>query len=380
MFHTNLLNRMRTLAYFFLYLSIALFLTSCSGQVDEGSLPVLSVSSEVIDRAEDQTAVFTVTYNGQDVTSAASVQLVEDSGAVPLSSAVFTPETAGTYMFVASYDGKMSNNVTVKVVDSTPVVVESAYNRHVCVVEFTGAWCINCPYGYDLIYEKLSLPSNRKYKETMHLCAFHSDEEGRDDNAIPETQDVFDLCDGLIAESLQYPSFCVDFHTAGILTDDGIGSFIPAIKASHEQYPAHCGVAVSSKLNADGTQASVTARIASELTSDYRMIILVIENMIKGWQKTTLYPEGQEDYIHSHVVRKVVTAYTGTFTGEKLSDSALIKSGEEAVKTWTVDVESDWVLENTQIYAIALDSNGRANNMNLCAIDGGDSGYDLKNK
>lgn len=376
----NMQNKMKKIGDFFAIFVVALMAIACSGQVDDSSLPMLSVDSEEIDIADGGTAVFTVTYNGVDVTSSSSVTLTADSGAYELPDAVFVPEAAGTYVFVATYEGKMSNTVSVKVVDSTPVVVESAYNRHVCVVEFTGAWCINCPYGYDLIYEKLSLPSNRKYKETMHLCAFHSDEEGRDDNAIPETQDVFDLCDGLIAESLQYPSFCVDFHTAGILTDDGIGSFIPAIKASHEQYPAHCGVAVSSKLNADGTQASVTARIASELTSDYRMIILVIENMIKGWQKTTLYPEGQEDYIHSHVVRKVVTAYTGTFTGEKLSDSALIKSGEEAVKTWTVDVESDWVLENTQIYAIALDSNGRANNMNLCAIDGGDSGYDLKNK
>lgn len=376
----NMQNKMKKIGDFFAIFVVALIAIACSGQVDDSSLPMLSVDSEEIDIADGGTAVFTVTYNGVDVTSSSSVTLTADSGAYELPDAVFVPEAAGTYVFVATYEGKMSNTVSVKVVDSTPVVVESAYNRHVCVVEFTGAWCINCPYGYDLIYEKLSLPSNRKYKETMHLCAFHSDEEGRDDNAIPETQDVFDLCDGLIAESLQYPSFCVDFHTAGILTDDGIGSFIPAIKASHEQYPAHCGVAVSSKLNADGTQASVTARIASELTSDYRMIILVIENMIKGWQKTTLYPEGQEDYIHSHVVRKVVTAYTGTFTGEKLSDSALIKSGEEAVKTWTVDVESDWVLENTQIYAIALDSNGRANNMNLCAIDGGDSGYDLKNK
>lgn len=376
----NMQNKMKKIGDFFAIFVVALIAIACSGQVDDSSLPMLSVDSEEIDIADGGTAVFTVTYNGVDVTSSSSVTLTADSGAYELPDAVFVPEAAGTYVFVATYEGKMSNTVSVKVVDSTPVVVESAYNRHVCVVEFTGAWCINCPYGYDLIYEKLSLPSNRKYKETMHLCAFHSDEEDRDDNAIPETQDVFDLCDGLIAESLQYPSFCVDFHTAGILTDDGIGSFIPAIKASHEQYPAHCGVAVSSKLNADGTQASVTARVASELTSDYRMIILVIENMIKGWQKTTLYPEGQEDYIHSHVVRKVVTAYTGTFTGEKLSDSALIKSGEEAVKTWTVDVESDWVLENTQIYAIALDSNGRANNMNLCAIDGGDSGYDLKNK
>lgn len=374
----NMQNKMKKIGDFFAIFVVALMAIACSGQVDDSSLPMLSVDSEEIDIADGGTAVFTVTYNGVDVTSSSSVTLTADSGAYELPDAVFVPEAAGTYMFVATYEGKMSNTVSVKVVDSTPVLVESAYNRHVCVVEFTGAWCINCPYGYSLMYEKLSLPSNRKYQDTMHICAFHSDEEGRDDYALPQTQDVFDLCDAMLPESLAYPSFCVDFRTAGILTDDGIGSFVPAIKASHEQYPAHCGVAVSSELDADKTRATVTARISSELTSDYRMIILVIENMIKGWQKTTLYPDGKEDYIHNHVVRKVVTSYTGTFTGEKLADSAQIEAGEEGTKTWTFDIDSDWVLENTQIYAIALDSYGRANNMNLCAIDGGDSGYDLK--
>jgi hypothetical protein len=41
-------------------------------------------------------------------------------------------------------------------------------------------------------------------------------------------------------------------------------------------------------------------------------------------------------------------------------------------------VDKRWVLENTQIYALALDQNGYVNNMNVCAFDGGDSGYDLK--
>lgn len=374
----NMLNRMKSLTYIFSAVAVLFLASACTGQVDDNSLPVLTVSAGQIDMAAGETAVFTVTFDGKDVTSESSVAFAESSSTDALAGAVFTPESTGTFVFVAEYDGRTSNTVTVNVVDSTPVKVESIYNRQVCVVELTGAWCINCPGGYSLMFEKLSIPSNKKYKETMHLCAFHSNLEGTDDLAIPATQDVYKLCDALTKESLAYPSFCVDFHTAGILAEDSIGEFIPAIKASHELYPAHCGVAVSSQLNADKTQATVTASIASELTSDYRMIILVIENKIEGWQKTTLYPEGQDDYIHSHVVRKVVTSYSSTFTGEKLTDSAQIKAGEEASKTWTVDLDSAWVPENTMIYAIALDKDGHANNMNVCAIDGGDSGYDLK--
>jgi hypothetical protein len=72
----------------------------------------------------------------------------------------------------------------------------------------------------------------------------------------------------------------------------------------------------------------------------------------------------------------VVTANVGK--GEKMTDDSRIAAGQEAVKTWSVDIDNRWVLENTKVYAIALDKNGHSNNMNVCAIDGGDSGYDLK--
>ena len=79
-----------------------------------------------------------------------------------------------------------------------------------------------------------------------------------------------------------------------------------------------------------------------------------------------------------HVVRQVVTTYSGTFTGEKLTDDGRIAAGTEVSKKWTVDVDRRWVLENTEIYALVLDADGYVNNMNICHIDGGDSGYDLK--
>ena len=61
-----------------------------------------------------------------------------------------------------------------------------------------------------------------------------------------------------------------------------------------------------------------------------------------------------------------------------MTSDGKIAAGQEAVKKWTVDIDKRWVLANTAVYALALDSNGYVNNMNVCAIDGGDSGYDLK--
>ena len=106
-------------------------------------------------------------------------------------------------------------------------------------------------------------------------------------------------------------------------------------------------------------------------------MVLVVQDGITGYQKHGTYGE-LDDYVHNHVVRQVVTAYTDTFTGEKLTGDGVILSGEEASKTWALEIDSRWVLENTSVYALALDRNGYVNNMNVCQIDGGDSGYDLK--
>lgn len=364
----NMLNKMKILKNTFAALSAAVLL-SCSGNVDDTSLPVLKAGDVEIDLASETRTEFTVTYNGADVTG----ESVISSPTAEVKGNVFMPQQEGTYTFVAEYSGRLSNEVTVNVIDSAPEYVESKYDKHVCVIEFTGAWCINCPEGYDKMMGVLSKPSMAKYKENIHICAFHSDLEGTDTLAIPATQDVFKLFDGLA-----YPSFATDLRESGVLTSEGISLFQPSIMASFNDYPAHCGVAVSSTLNPDGTEAEVTARVMSEKTSDYRVVILVVQDRIKGWQKTPMFSEGQPDYNHSHVVRKVVTSYSGTFTGEKLTDGGRIAAGSEASKTWTVDIDSRWVLENTEIYAIVLDKDGYVNNMNVCHIDGGDSGYDLK--
>lgn len=367
-YHMFILNDMRTVNSIFSFLAAAVFAVACSGNIDDASLPELSVSDTEIDLATETQAVFTVTYNGVDVTSESVIYSVLST--IELQGNVYTPENEGEVQFYAVYNELESNRVTVNTIN-TAVQVESKYDRHVSVIEFTGAWCINCPEGYDKMMGVLSKPSMAKYKENIHICAFHSDLEGDDDLAIPETQDVFNLFD-----DLAYPSFTTDLRVSGILTSEGISDFQPSLIASFEEFTPHCGVAVSSVLA--GGKADVTVKVASEKTSAYRVVVLVVEDKIKSMQKTPLYSEGQADYLHRHVVRKVVTDYSGTFTGEKLTSDGIIAAGNEASDTWSFDLDGQWVPENTEIYALVLDENGYVNNMNLCEIDGGDSGYALK--
>ena len=365
-----IMNKMKIFRKIFSAL-MAVVLVSCTGTVDDTAKPVLMAENVEVDLLQPSDIVFAVSYNGADVTAAS--QIYTTDGLLTLEGAVFTPSEVGEYEFVAEYNGVQSLPLLITVIDTTPAAVESKFERKVCVAEFTGAWCINCPGGYSNMQLVFSLPAMKNLKDDIYLAAFHSDLEGTDSLAIPATQDVFNKFKGLA-----YPSYAVDFRDSGLLTSDGVGNFQPDLEKSFEKYPAHCGVKVSSELSPDSKTATVSVEIESERTSGYRVVVLVVQDKIRGWQKTTTYPEGQSDYLHNHVVRQVVTKYSGTFTGEKMTDNGRISAGAKASKTWEVQIDGKWELENTHVYALALDADGYVNNMNLCPIDGGDSGYALK--
>ncbi len=358
---------MRFLKNIFAFAAVAALVLSCSGTSDDSTLPVLKASASEIDLADEASVTFTVTFNGQDVTSVSEIY----TGNTKIGN-VFIAEEVGTYSFYAVYDGKRSAEVSVNVLDNR-VMADSKYQKHVSLIEFTGAWCSNCPSGYEEMALRLSKYSMKKYRDYIHLCAFHSNMEGTDDLAVPQTQDVFKLFKGLGG----YPAFATDLREAGTLAADGqLHRLEPSLVASFEEYPAHCGVAVTSTMNSDKTKAEVTVKVASELTSIYRVVVLVVEDNIVGPQLDGDYTD--PNYNHRHVVRKVVTSYTGTFTGERITDDGKIVAGKEASKDWEIDVDNVWKLDDTEIYALVLDSKGHVNNMNVCAVDGGSAGYNLK--
>ena len=368
-FHMYMLSNMKIRTIAAAAVAALTVLFGCSGNVDTSSLPVLQASDTEIDLASETQTVFTVTYNGEDVTSAA--EILSSVPAAEFDGRVYKPLATGSAVFYAKYNGLTSNEVTVNVIDSDPQV-ETRFRKHTCVMEFTGASCAFCPAGYDNLMLQLSKPAFSKYKKQIHICAFHSEEMGIDTLAIPATMDVKGMFNGL-----DLPSFAIDMRDAGGLNSDGISSFNTALKAALEQHQPYCGVAVSSVVSPDGKTADVTVKVASEYTAEYRAVVLVVQTGIVGYQKHGTYGE-LNDYTHNHVVRKVVTEYTRTFTGEKLTAQGKIAAGEEKSRTWTIDIAKEWVLANTEVYAIVLGPDGYVNNMNVCHIDGGASEYDLK--
>lgn len=367
---------MRTLIKI-LWISALIFMISCRGEYDDQALPVLLASLSEIDMEAQEQCRFTVTYDGKDVTEEAAVYCVKSDE--ELGDAVFIPTTEGIFGFYAIYDGKRSAEVRVKVIGGSEMS-ESAYNRRVFVAEFTGQWCANCPSGYSAMNQILQ--GSDRFKNFVHVAAFHSDAEDEDVFAIPQTQDLFRYCKDLGDVTLAYPSFCTDLRYANLLVQ-GVTtpSFRTSLNDSFKQWPAHCGVAVSTRYDAENANVDVEVRVKSERAMVYRVLVLVVEDKIVGWQSGAVSDAGgsagDPAYLHRHVVRKVVTSYGDMFSGEKLCDTK-VESGQEAVKSWTVDVAPAWNLENTEIYAIAIGDNGYVNNMNVCPIIDGTALYDLK--
>jgi hypothetical protein len=55
-----------------------------------------------------------------------------------------------------------------------------------------------------------------------------------------------------------------------------------------------------------------------------------------------------------------------------------VTAGTEVEKTYEIEIDEVWNLENTYIYVIAIDAEGKANNLNYCLLNGGVSDYKRK--
>lgn len=336
---------------FYLAASVAsLGISSCSGNTDPDAdklkLTLSSDKTELVADGEDH-AVFTVLYGIEDVTDKAQINCTEGNGKV--SSGTFTPYEAGSYTFTASYDGVTSDPVSITVEEA---IVESRFQRHVCIMEFTGTWCAQCPEGATT----LNYLVNKAYKDKAFALAFHN----ADEYSITQEQELYKMF-----KWSGYPAYVTDMRDCGLLNEGGCSS---SIEKSLYDVPTHCAAAVECHYDSTLTQVNVEAKIFSEKTMDYRLAAYVIEDKVVGKQ-TLSTGEIQEDYIHRHMVRKMLSA---DVRGDKLGN---IQAENEATKTYCFKMEKSWNIENLAVAVLAINKDGEVNNMAICPADGGKMNY-----
>ena len=348
-------------------LTLVSFAASCESgtgvYVDSGKDVVLTADRLAAFVEREDPVIMTVTEDGRNVTSSSRVFFYKEgdaeSSARVLQSDSFVPASEGRYILFAEHDGQRSASIYIEALSLE--TYESIYVRDICAMEFTGAWCTMCPDGLTYMNNAISLPMY-DFQDKVHIMAFHSDSSGADALAIPATDEMFE------AFSLGgYPSFVTDLRTPGGLSD-GM-DFLASLQESCSDYPAHCSVAVTSEVS--GGTAKISVMLASELSLPYRVAVFVVEDGINYPQKGVLVPD---DYVHFHVVRKVVSS---SWKGDRIG-AGIIASGAVAEKSFTVAVDPQWQIENTSVYVLAVDYAGYVNNMNICSLVDGHSDYKLK--
>ncbi len=242
-----------------------------------------------------------------------------------------------------------------------------AFERHLCIFEFTGQWCSFCPDGYKILYD-VAASEYSDYRDIAHIIALHDNSSGADEFAEPLQATQFKMFNDFALPG--YPAALVDLRkdAAVSLSAGNREMLVDAIEKSLAEYPAHCGVAVSSSYDATKGAAKIDTRLYSVKNDFYRIAVFIVENGIKAPQKdggTT-----REDYTHHYVGRLMLSQkYNGDSLGE-------VAAGKEAAKSYDLTVDPKWNVDKTQVYVLAIDGDGHVNNVAVCSLKNGAADYD----
>ena len=231
--------------------------------------------------------------------------------------------------------------------------VESRFERNVCVMEFTGQWCSYCPDGARI----LNMLASDIYPGQFHILAFHNDDSFAI-SAEADLRNAFNISG--------WPAYVTDMRDSGELS--GSGCRLSIDKSLYETV-THSSVAVASVV-ADG-KCKVDAKLFSEKSMNYRMAAYAIEDRIVAYQ-TTSGNTKDEDYVHRHVVRRMLS---GTIHGD---DLGVVSADQEKEHSFEFSIDPSWNLDNMTVAVLAIDESGHVNNMAECALNGGNVEYEMK--
>lgn len=310
--------------------------TACSGTIDpeddaqEADIELLADVETFF--ADGKSAVtFTVMNGDEDVTSASVIKCITTGQT--LQGNTFVTDKDGIYVFNASYGGSVSANVEVT------AMFASRFDRKVCVMEFTGQWCSQCPDGAKI----LNFLANEMYPGQVHVLAFHNNDEF----SLPVEQALASAFNVEV-----YPYYLTDMRDGGELRGNGCSDSI--MKSLYET-ETFCGPSVSCEYDAASGTVEVTAKVISEKTMEYRIAAYVVEDKVVAEQ--TLGTGTQQDYVHRHVVRRMLSA---DWAGDRLGE---IAAGEEGRKTWSFTLDPSWNQQNVTVAVLAIGPDRQVNNM-----------------
>lgn len=215
-------------------------------------------------------------------------------------------------------------------------------DRKVVIEEFTGVECVNCPQGSAELENLLGL-----YGENLIAVSIHA---GIFSDPYPESKFDFRTDEGtniqeFVGNPLGWPSAVVNrYNSTGGRLQQPLNRWAGAIDEALSRDPM-ASVAGDLKFDRQNRTGSITVRSVAlaPINEPLYVTVLVKESHIEDVQLT---PTGLKlDYDHKHVLRKVLTPYSG----ERMVDRLGV--GEVASKTYQFAFDPEWVVDNCKIVA-----------------------------
>lgn len=340
-------------------------LSGCSGSssTDEPTTSLAVVltpnRTSITANGADQ-VIFTVKYNGMDVSSRPNMKITVTTPSgeqSEISGNAFSTQTQGEYTFTATFESQTSAPVTVT---ATAPVAEK-YFRRVCFMDVTSTYCTFCPTASRAI---AMLQQNRP--DRIIALAFHADMSGGSDPfKTPATALLETLFPGTTSN---LPAVIVDLRDTPESNNVSVAG-AQAYNNSRNSYPATCGIRIESQYDESAGSLNITVGVTSNAGGEYRVAVVAVENGLVAPQKDgglTI-----DDYVHNDVVRSLLTK---SLAGDDLGVLEV-----DVEKTWTgsLTIDPAWNVDNMNIVAYVTDASGYINNVSECEAKNGMCDYKL---
>ena len=239
---------------------------------------------EVSNDAKPTTIEFAVfNKDGQDVTSNASVYVMEGSNSVKITNAKFTPEAAGTYQFWASYgtdNTKADALLSVTAVSDIPAVpadenpASKDFKRRVLIVQGTGVTCQYCPNAITAIHNFFNIPAN---KDKALLMALHTFTSG--DPLWSNAAERLRIQAGISS----YPTLKLNFDNEYLeygVNADGFYKFLNTSIPELCNKGAESAIAVATTYNEKTGVISVASKIKCDNPGNYKVSVALVQDNV----------------------------------------------------------------------------------------------------
>ncbi len=206
--------------------------------------------------------------------------------------------------------------------ENEEVIIEPT-DKKILVEEFTGVRCVNCPAGSAEIENLLDIHGNQLIAVSIHAGFFSTPySNSREDYTTPEGTAL----EGFLDSPLGYPTAVIDRKLFENQDDRQLSQSAWAGLIQEEKGQLS-PLVIELNLDYDETSRQLTAttniQSAETLTGDYRYSVMVIETDIIDVQLT---PAGQQDdYVHKHVLRDMMTPFNGESIDEDFTMGATIE-------------------------------------------------------